>query len=510
MKQFSVLLLTFFFSQIFSKQLTAQECSDCRYISQVFDSLTKTEIHFGRGTLYNGDTMELYADVYEPYGDTMSARPVLIFAFGGAFAQGDHTTDHAVQICEYFAHAGYVAVSIDYRNGIDIVEIISGHWMRIFFRPMQDMRAAVQYMKADYSELGNNFRIDTSRIVIAGASSGGITALMVNYCDTSSELAEMGNLNSIAPLGGFYSTTGFYPNYSWSNIGTVSVAGALINAEWVEPGNVPVIMAHGDADNVVPYAYGPLGGGLLGGFFDLQGSYVIDSVAKLRDVCSYLYTMAGQDHPSESLTMNYIHAVVTRIMQRMKPLIENKTFCCTMTADIQPGDTLNYAPGSPDVTLNVQITNAVGTPSVHWCGLPCSPSGTNSTLTVTPDSTLQFVSVLVDDNSGCEVSDLYILQDSTQISSVEEVKGEIKFSVYPVPNTGEFTLTAALEQSEGENAKLEITDALGRKVFGKNISAVHQQLETKVDVRYLPAGNYFLHLISENGKTGSGKIVITK
>jgi hypothetical protein len=51
---------------------------------------------------------------------------------------------------------------------------------------MQDMRAAVQYLKADFAELGNNYNIDTSRILIGGASSGAMTSMMTAYCDKES------------------------------------------------------------------------------------------------------------------------------------------------------------------------------------------------------------------------------------------------------------------------------------------------------------------------------------
>ncbi len=127
----------------------AQDCTDCRYISPVFDSVTVETVQFGEGINIDGVNQQLFMDVYQPYGDTMTNRPVLIFAFGGGFVQGSREDWYVKEVCNHFAKAGYVAVANDYRIGIDPAEIIALQHMRIFFRPMQDMRGTVQYLKAD-------------------------------------------------------------------------------------------------------------------------------------------------------------------------------------------------------------------------------------------------------------------------------------------------------------------------------------------------------------------------
>jgi para-nitrobenzyl esterase len=66
----------------------SQTCSDCRFITPVFDSVTVSTVKFGEGKNVDGNNQELYMDIYQPFGDTMTNRPVAIFAFGGAFVQG--------------------------------------------------------------------------------------------------------------------------------------------------------------------------------------------------------------------------------------------------------------------------------------------------------------------------------------------------------------------------------------------------------------------------------------
>src|ERR1041385_1992453 len=142
----------------FASAISAQQCSDCRYVSPIFDSVTKETVHFGEAVTIHGDTQQLYMDIYQPYGDTALSRPLVMFAFGGGFVQGSKDDWYVYDVCRHFSKAGYVCAAMDYRLGIDYAEIFTLQYMRIFFRPMQDYRGAVQYMKWDFAENGNNYR----------------------------------------------------------------------------------------------------------------------------------------------------------------------------------------------------------------------------------------------------------------------------------------------------------------------------------------------------------------
>lgn len=494
----------------------SQTCSDCRYLSPVFDSVTMETVHFGAGTRANGDTQQLYMDIYQPYGDTLSSRPVALFAFGGGFITGSRDDWYVKLVCEHLARTGYVAVSIDYRIYDNIAQMVTEIFsafptqqMRIFFRPMQDMRGAVQYLKADFSELGNNYRIDTNLILIGGASSGAITSLMTAYCDKASEMAEMGggSLTPLNALGGFYSSTGFYPNYSWRVAGTFNVAGALINANWIEPGDVPVICAHGDADQVVPYKKGGFSGLTLG-TFDMEGSYLVDSVARAKGVCSYLYTMEGKDHPSEDMGIEYFYSVVYRMALRMKAVISQQSFCCPLTADITPGDTLYYAPGDPPSTLTAQLVNDNGNAQLQWCTAPCQYTGNSSTLTLTPDTALKYV-MLTASEGNCHSGDLHILADSTLLlSAINEHKYQVALEVYPQPAAGGFNIKANLNGVK--NGTIEMFDLTGRRVLQQSFATPGNTLQVNVQTENLPAGSYVLTIRNEHAVVGVKPVAVHK
>jgi acetyl esterase/lipase len=482
----------------------SQTCSDCRFITPVFDSVTVSTVKFGEGKNVDGNNQELYMDIYQPFGDTMTNRPVAIFAFGGAFVQGARDDWYVVEVCKLLAKAGYVAVSPDYRYGIDYSEIIQLRYMRIFFRPVQDMRACIQYLKADFSELGNNYNIDTNKIILGGASAGAISALMTSYCDKPSEMLQSGSPTALDALGGFYSTTGIYPNYGWGHAAVLNIAGALLDADWIEPGDVPHIAAHGDSDQVVPYGVGSFGP-LTAGLFNLEGSYIVDSMAKAKGVCSYLYTMEGKDHPSEDLGMPYIMSVVSRLMLRMHAVINNRSFCCPLNIETDPGDTARYNAAYPEVTMNAQITNDNGNAQMRWCSFPCNTTSTSLSLSFTPDTNWQFMTSYVYEGNCQDVS-FTILKSDSMYSSVKSYKelSENLFTIYPHPVSGNFVI--ALKNNTTEKIKVEMADLAGRMVY--RIETTPQNNNIFISAENILPGSYILKLSSEKEQWQPRKLII--
>ena len=89
-----------------------------RYRSQIFASVTKTaNIPYSQAKGKSGATQTLLLDIYRPAGDTVTKRPLLITAYGGAFIFGskDGTFDPAYALAQRFAKMGYVTAMINYR-----------------------------------------------------------------------------------------------------------------------------------------------------------------------------------------------------------------------------------------------------------------------------------------------------------------------------------------------------------------------------------------------------------
>ena len=121
----------------------------------------------------------LKMDIYQPVGDTLKRRPLLLLIHGGAFIIGDKDTETMTATANYFAERGYVVAAINYRLGYVFVPGGYVYLERCMYRAVQDARAALRYLVHHASELG----IDPAYIFIAGNSAGGFTALNTAFME---------------------------------------------------------------------------------------------------------------------------------------------------------------------------------------------------------------------------------------------------------------------------------------------------------------------------------------
>ena len=127
-----------------------------------------------RNDSYDEDErMDLTMDVYVPEDGGQVARPLLVTFHGGAFKGGDMRDSLLVEWCRYFASLGYVAASVDYRQGYRRNVRSTDDAM---YRALKDANAAVRFLlKRD------SLFIHSERIFAAGADAGGILALNLAY-----------------------------------------------------------------------------------------------------------------------------------------------------------------------------------------------------------------------------------------------------------------------------------------------------------------------------------------
>ena len=135
------------------------------------------DVVYGRVIRNGGDTeedrMDLTMDIYTPHDGSEVARPLLVTLHGGAFQNGDKRDSSLVEWCRYFASLGYVAASVDYRQGCRKNEKATDEAM---YRALKDASAAIRFLLKRDSLL-----IHSERIFAAGADAGGITALNLAF-----------------------------------------------------------------------------------------------------------------------------------------------------------------------------------------------------------------------------------------------------------------------------------------------------------------------------------------
>ena len=231
------------------------QCPDNgRYYSAIFPSttdITVTTVPYGNAIEYNGQDTTLLVDVYHASADTVSNKPLMIFAFGGSFTAGVRQSPDLVQICDYFAQRGYVCASIDYRLGVPNGNSNDTNMFAALIRGVQDMKAAVRYFYKDASTV-NQFKIDTTQIFIGGVSAGGFIALDYAYMKIyiSSRPIPGFAVPIIDSLGGLDGNSG-NPGYSQKIKGVIDLSGAIYDTAWIQPGDPMLVGEHGTFDSTV-------------------------------------------------------------------------------------------------------------------------------------------------------------------------------------------------------------------------------------------------------------------
>ena len=233
--------------------------SQTRYLDEIFGEVTKTEnVVYGNAPdlpfvfLFEWNTVDidLDMDVYEPTGDTLSNRPVIIFIHAGAFFSGHNELDDVVALSIASAKRGYVAVSMNYRLGLNILSSYSGE--RAVYRGVQDASAAVRYLREFHQDYG----IDYENIFVWGTSAGSFIGLHLAFTEDDERPESTYGGGGDPDLGCIDCEGNDYLHDSKPKA-VISCWGAIGDLDWIEQeDNIPTIMFHGTSDPVVPFNSG--------------------------------------------------------------------------------------------------------------------------------------------------------------------------------------------------------------------------------------------------------------
>ena len=233
--------------------------SQTRYLDEIFEDVTKTEdIVYGNAPdlpfiflfEWNTEDIDLDMDLYEPAGDTLTNRPVIIFIHSGTFFSGHNEADDVVALSIASAKRGYVAVSMNYRLGLNILSSYSGE--RAVFRGVQDASAVVRYLREFHEDYG----IDYENIFIWGTSAGSFIGLHLAFTEDDERPEATYGSGEDPDLGCIDCEGNDYVHESKPKA-VIGCWGALGDIDWIDPdNNIPTIMFHGTSDLVVPFDSG--------------------------------------------------------------------------------------------------------------------------------------------------------------------------------------------------------------------------------------------------------------
>ncbi|MBL7829069.1 MAG: T9SS type A sorting domain-containing protein [Saprospiraceae bacterium] len=296
MKQIKLLLLFTFASAV------SASAQNRRYFDEVFSSVTVTAnvtYAVNATVLYlapppNGVGQaipeQIRCNIYEPEGDTETARPLIIMMHTGNFlppqvnggCTGTRFDASDVEMATRLAKMGYVVACADYRLGWN--PIASTQTERVYtlinaaYRGVQDSRTCIRFFRKEAS----TYKIDTEKITLWGIGAGGYISLASATLDTITDTYIPKFLTPQGPmvielLSGDLDGTkvGFnpgipglpyptgdtlcYPNhvgYSSDFALAVNLGGALGDTSWIDENDVPMISYHNPTDPFAPCGTG--------------------------------------------------------------------------------------------------------------------------------------------------------------------------------------------------------------------------------------------------------------
>ena len=275
---------------LFSKFAFSQ--CEGRYQTEIFSSVTVTEVNYSDSILDSYHEM----DIYTPDGDTEINRPVILYMHGGSFYGGTKVMTDCVDFCTSMAKRGYVTASLNYRLTTvwDFLASQEEQYITVL-KAVADAKSAIRYFRKNFAN-GDTHGVDPNTIFIGGYSAGGVIALHLAYIDDLSDLPTSPiNVQSlVSNIGG--DLEGDAGNYGYSSEvqGVISFAGGINDVNWIDASDEPLVSIQGENDVTVNYYCRPGTNNPL--VLDLCGSGEMhpraDNIGVLNDHLNF----SGTDH----------------------------------------------------------------------------------------------------------------------------------------------------------------------------------------------------------------------
>lgn len=343
MKHKLFFLLFFISNHLFS------QC-DGRYENEIFDEVSKTIVEYTDVHDFSALDSGLDMDIYQPVGDTAVNRPLIIFAHGGGYFEGNKNSIFMKSLCEAFAKRGYVTASIQYRL-TSFLSLFSPNASDIFsqtvLNSVSDMKAAVRYFRKDVAENNNTYGINPDFIFVGGYSAGAVTAAHLSVIDDNQIPADIQSFYDEA--GGLEGNSG-NSGYSSEVSGAILLAGAVYTLDFIDADDKPMVSLHATDDNVLSYdCANALGYTSLP---SLCGAGKIHEKLQNIGVQNDLYTFTSGNHT----------ATVNDIQVTTVPFISDFLYnliCQTTKVDDQESPLFSVYPNPCQNYLNIENLNRI-------------------------------------------------------------------------------------------------------------------------------------------------------
>ncbi len=504
-----------------------------RYVDPIYDQVSVTEeVHYATnvsilaivlGLSSDPQPEDLLLDVYEPVGDELEERPVVILAHRGDFLPaivnqspyGTRKDSAVVEFCRELAKRGFVAVSMDYRLGwnpfgsdIEIKRTV----LEASYRISQDMRAAVRFFRKTAAEDGNPYKIDPERIAVGGFDAAGFAANNVAYLKSSDQTLLPKFLDfSTSPATPFIipeihgDPYGIeeaalnipnHPTYSSDISAVIDFEGGLGDISWIESGDPPTISFQRKSKFDEP--------GIRDVTIGVGGSIIIAEGAFPDTIVHTNQALGNQDVFLNNVEVDFL---TERARQQtggleglllFTPVTMEGSVQCDMTAGVPP---VNYGANTYpwnwyDETVFAATWNMVPNQTIpadqFICQYNTSEGNPND-----PDISRAMIDTMLQYMAPRLVAAMQLGETTT---STILSKSAVGLKVWPNPSSLQLNLTAELSMQ-----KVEMWDLQGKLIFAQEINAK----VARVTLPPGPDGLYFLGVEFKNGNVYH-KISVTR
>ena len=477
-----------------------------RYLTEVFPSATVTaSVQYGENYSVfpppGINNIPLMMDVYEPTGDGLPSRPLIIFMHTGSYLPkyingtptGSRNDSATVEICKRFARRGYVVANMDYRLGWNPagsnVDIRRGTLLNAVYRSIQDAKACVRFFRKDAATT-NLFKIDTNNVIIGGQGTGGYIALNYACLDKPAEIslpkfisgitdanygfvagqpyvnqAVLGDFDGYGGMAGFNNPNNS-PGFGNDVQFVFNMGGALGDSTWLEAGDAPMVVFHVIGDPFAPYDQGIVfvPGNPPQSVVDVVGSkYVITRANQLNN--NACFANAGFTDPFTAGANVYNQG-----QEGLYPF-------ATVPA-VQAGPWEWF-----DSTAVVTEANAIGQngPLIYSNALLTNPNMSKMKAMAYIDTVMGYLNPRI----------VYCLNLQTGIKDITNGS----FSIAPNPATDAVFIN--LENLNGRIETITLIDLTGREL--RKIHVTHEK-RYSLDRGNLAAGTYFIKVNTDHGE----------
>jgi acetyl esterase/lipase len=215
-------------------------------VDQLFPAVeTSTNLLYATAAdLLSGAPVQLRLDLAQPAGDTLPARPAIVWIHGGGFKSGNRSAFW--DIARDWARRGYVTTTISYRldpgnrcqdiqQGLVAPEELATEQARCaaaMLAAQHDAQAAIRWLRANAAQ----FRIDPTRIAVGGGSAGAVTAL------------------NVAQRADDPGTVGAHTSQPSGVGAALAASGCQYRLEDIDAGDAPIHLLASELDVPMPFA----------------------------------------------------------------------------------------------------------------------------------------------------------------------------------------------------------------------------------------------------------------